>query len=260
VLTGERGGYYAAFGSLEAVARALARAFVYDGRYSAFRRRRHGRPATGVPGWRFLGFLQNHDQVGNRAGGERTSHLLGVERQKIGAALVLTAPFVPLLFAGEEWGAASPFQYFTDHADPELARAVSEGRRREFAAFGWSPEAIPDPQAEETFRRSKLRWDERSRAPHAELLDWYRRLIRLRRETPALSDGRLEEVRARWDQAGWLVIERGTVTVACNLGATTARLPRASDRPARILAASPPDARVHGAEIVLPPDGVLVFA
>ena len=117
VLTGERDGYYADFASLADLAKALQQVFVYDGRYSSFRRRRHGRPAVGLPGYSFLGYLQNHDQIGNRAKGERSSHLMSVGRLKIAAALVMTAPFIPMLFQGEEWGASSPFIYFTDHKD-----------------------------------------------------------------------------------------------------------------------------------------------
>ena len=165
VLTGERDGYYADFGSLADLAKALTGTFVYDGRYSHFRGRRHGRPTAGLTGDHFLGYLQNHDQIGNRAQGERSSHLPNSGRLKIAAALVLTSPFIPLLFQGEEWGASTPFQYFTDHDDPELGRAVREGRRVEFAGFGWAPEAIPDPQDPATFARSKLDWQERARSP-----------------------------------------------------------------------------------------------
>lgn len=149
VLTGERDGYYADFGAMADLARALRYAFVYDGRYSVFRRRRHGRPAAGLSGHRFVGYLQNHDQIGNRARGERSDHLMHPGRLKVGVALVFTAPFIPLLFQGEEWGASSPFRYFTDHQDPALGRAVSEGRRQEFAAFGWVPEEVPAPVGRE---------------------------------------------------------------------------------------------------------------
>jgi maltooligosyltrehalose trehalohydrolase len=259
VLTGERTGYYADFGSLEMLARALTRVFVYDGRHSRFRRRRHGRPATGIPGSRFIGFLQNHDQVGNRAAGERMSQLVSVARQKIGAALVLGAPFVPLLFAGEEWGATTPFQYFTDHSDPVLGQAVSAGRRREFAEFGWDPATVPDPQAEETFLRSKLRWEELQREPHAGMLAWYREMIRLRREIPALRDAQLERTHVRQNDAGWLVLERGEVTIACNFAGATARIPRRAAAPSRPLAASTEGASVNTDAIVLPPESVLVF-
>ena len=141
VISGEREGYYADFGSLAALAKSLRCVFVYDGTYSEYRGRNHGRQVVGLSGHRFVGFVQNHDQVGNRAQGERVSHEAGVGRAKIAAALVLTAPFVPMLFQGEEFGASAPFLYFTDYDDPELGRAISEGRKKEFVAFGWSPDA-----------------------------------------------------------------------------------------------------------------------
>jgi maltooligosyltrehalose trehalohydrolase len=221
VLTGERDGYYADFGSLAQLAKALSRAWVYDGCYSRHRRRRHGRPPTGLSGSRFFAYLQNHDQVGNRAVGERSSMLMGTGLLKVAAALVLCSPFVPMLFQGEEWGASTPFQYFTDHGDAELGRAVREGRRKEFAAFGWDPGDVPDPQDPATFRRSKLDWDEAAGPPHADLLAWHRHLVRLRREVPALAaaaDGHLDQVAVRFDEeARWLVMERGPVSVVCNL-------------------------------------------
>src|SRR5690606_15378632 len=148
-----------------------------------------------------------------RARGERLGHLVSEGRLRLAAALVLTAPHVPMLFMGEEWGASTPFCYFTDHVDAGLADAVREGRRAEFAAFGWDPAAIPDPQAEETFRRSVLRWDERAQGGHARILAWYRDLIALRRRTPELLDGRRDRVRVAWDEAGWIRVARGPVTV-----------------------------------------------
>jgi len=218
VLTGERSGYYSDFGSLAQLAKALEQAYVYDGCRSAHRRRHHGRPPTGLDGSAFFGFLQNHDQVGNRATGERSSALMGTGLVKIAAALVLCSPFVPMLFQGEEWAASTPFQYFTDHGDAELGRAVSEGRRREFAAFGWEPDDVPDPQDPETFHRSRLDWDEVTRSPHAEVLAWYRELLRLRREVPALAGNGFADVGVRWDEAAkWLVLERGPLSVVCNL-------------------------------------------
>lgn len=258
VLTGERNGYYADFGSVADLAKALRDVYVYDGRFSPFRRRHHGRPVGDLAGSRFLGYLQNHDQVGNRAQGERSSHLLSLGRQKVGAALVLTAPFVPLLFQGEEWGASTPFQYFTDHGDPGLARAVTEGRRREFAAFGWKPEEIPDPQDPATFLRSKLDWSERDRPPHADLLEWHRRLIRLRRATPALLDGNRAAARVTYDEAQrWLILERGPLAVACNLAAVPQRLAVGSER-ALLLASDPTVAR-DGNDVLLPPDSVAIL-
>lgn len=258
VLTGERNGYYADFGSVADLAKALRDVYVYDGRFSPFRRRHHGRPVGDLAGSRFLGYLQNHDQVGNRAQGERSSHLLSLGRQKVGAALVLTAPFVPLLFQGEEWGASTPFQYFTDHGDPSLARAVTEGRRHEFAAFGWKPEEIPDPQDPATFLRSKLDWSERDRPPHADLLEWHRRLIRLRRTTPALLDGNRAAARVTYDEAQrWLILERGPIAVACNLAAVPQRLAVGSER-ALLLASDPTVAR-DGSWVLLPPDSVAIL-
>jgi maltooligosyltrehalose trehalohydrolase len=260
VLTGERDGYYADFGSLADLAATLQRVFVYDGRHSAFRRRRHGRPAKGMLAHSFLGYLQNHDQIGNRAKGERSSHLLSVGKLKVAAALVLTAPFIPMLFQGEEWGASSPFLYFTDHEDPELGRLVTEGRRREFAAFSAHSEDVPDPQARESFERSKLVWSERNSNPHAELLDWHRRLISLRREVPALSDGRLDRIHVSFDeQAKWLVMARGAIAVACNLSERRQRAPVSTGSDARILLASEKEVQVAAGKVELPPDSVAVL-
>jgi maltooligosyltrehalose trehalohydrolase len=259
VLTGEQDGYYADFGSLADLAKALERAFVYDWRYSAFRRRRHGKAPVGLSGHRFVVCLQNHDQVGNRVRGERMGHLVGVERLKVGAALVLTAPFVPLLFQGEEWAASAQFQYFTDHEDPALGLAVSEGRRNEFAAFGWKREDIPDPQAPEAFARSKLDWSELGREPHASVLDWHRQLIRLRRELPWLRDGRLDQTRVRLEEAArWLAIDRGPVTVACNLGDRSTRVP-VDCGALSVRLASDARARLVPGGLELPPESVAIL-
>jgi maltooligosyltrehalose trehalohydrolase len=215
VLTGERNGYYQDFGTLEKLAGVFSDPFIYDGRYSEFRRRNHGRAAGDVPGQRFLAYLQNHDQIGNRARGERTSQLLSKGRLKIGAALVFTSPYIPMLFQGEEWGAKQPFQYFTQHQDERLSRSVSEGRKREFVAFGWNPGEIPDPQDPATFSRCKLAWEDQD----TEILEWHQKLIELRRSTPALSDCRRDKVETTFDEAAqWLRIQRGPVSVVVNLG------------------------------------------
>ncbi|MEO8694598.1 MAG: malto-oligosyltrehalose trehalohydrolase [Acidimicrobiales bacterium] len=180
VVTGERTGYYADFGTLEQLAVALRQSFVYDGCYSNYRQRTHGRSPLGIAPQRFLAYSQTHDQVGNRALGERMGALVSTRLLEISAAVVLLSPFVPMLFQGEEWGASSPFLYFTDHVDAALGAAVRQGRRDEFASFGWDPERIPDPQDPRSFLRSKLDWDERITLPHADLLSWYRRLVELR--------------------------------------------------------------------------------
>ncbi|MCX4749717.1 malto-oligosyltrehalose trehalohydrolase [Kitasatospora sp. NBC_01287] len=215
--TGERQGYYADFGRapLAALARTLTRGWFHDGTFSSFRGRHHGRPFPPAEGHRLLGYAQTHDQIGNRARGDR----LTAGQLALTAPLVLTSPFTPMLFMGEEWGAATPWQYFTDHTDPDLAQAVRQGRRREFTAFGWAAEEVPDPQDRATVLRSTLDWSEPRSGEHAELLRWYRRLIRLRREHPALLDPDLSTVRVDFDEAaGQLTVHRGGFRVAVNFG------------------------------------------
>lgn len=259
VLTGEKNGYYADFGKMEDLAKALHHAFVYDGKFSPCRRRRHGRPASGLGGQRFLGYLQNHDQIGNRAQGERSSQLMSFGKLKIGAALVLTSPFVPLLFQGEEWGASTPFLYFTDYHEPELASAVQEGRCREFAAFGWNPAAVPHPQAQESFERSKLDWSELPNEPHDKLLDWHQRLIRLRQTELLRSDGRLEDVKTHFDEpARWIVMERGAISVACNLANQPQCVPIPSGDHLALLASEPGVKALNGS-VTLPPESVVIL-
>ena len=260
VLTGERRGYYGDFGSLADIAWALCDGFVYAGRYSVFRGRSHGRPASGLPAHAFVGCLQNHDQIGNRAGGERSTHLMSRARLMIGAALVLTAPFIPMLFQGEEWGASSPFLYFTAHEDPALAERVRSGRQQEFANFEWGAD-VPDPQALSTFQRSKLDWSEMADAARAELLAWHRALIRLRQRTPALTDGRFDAVRVRADEvARWLVVERGPVQVISNLASHRQRVPVVSPGHPDIELTSSPNLTLGDGWIELPADAVAVLA
>jgi maltooligosyltrehalose trehalohydrolase len=258
LLTGETAGYYADFGRFEHLAGALQRVYVYDGRYSEYRRRTHGRPVGDIPATRFVFASQNHDQVGNRAVGERLVHLAGHERAKIAAAVLIMAPGVPLLFQGEEWAASTPFQYFTAHEDPDLGRAVSEGRRREFAAFGWDPAGVPDPQDPATFERSRLDWDEIAREPHADMLSWYRDLIALRRASPGLRDGDLTKVQIAYDDdAGWLRMSRGLLTLILNLGSQACTVEIVA--PSSIRLASHRDIEAAGASAVLPPDSVVIL-
>ena len=256
VLTGERQGYYSDFGLIGQLAKAYEDGFVYDGTFSEYRQRSQGRPADGLAGSAFVCCLQNHDQVGNRALGERTSHLLGTDLLKVGAALLLLSPFVPMLFQGEEWGASAPFLYFTDHKDPELAKAVSEGRRREHP-MGEGQE-VPDPQALETFTRSKLDWDELKREPHRSVLDWHRRLLALRRHEADLSNCDRWAVVTRYDEGSrWLVVRRGHFSIAANLAAERQALPLGG--PGSSIALSSQDAAgLDGSKVWLPPRSVAV--
>jgi maltooligosyltrehalose trehalohydrolase len=185
VLTGERAGYYQDFGRVEQLATAVRDGFVYAGQRSAFRRRRHGNSARGRPASQFIVYAQNHDQVGNRALGDRLTTLVPFDALKVAAAAVLLGPNVPLLFMGEEYGERAPFLYFTDHGDPALVEAVRRGRRAEFEAFGW-PGEVPDPQDLRTFERSRLAWPRPVSGEQHALLQWYRRLIELRKTVPAL--------------------------------------------------------------------------
>ncbi len=183
LVTGERDGYYRDFGSLHHLAKAFKEGFVYSGQYSRFRRRRHGNSSSGRASQQFIVFSQNHDQVGNRAHGDRLSATASPEQLKLAAAVVLLSPFIPLLFMGEECGEKTPFCYFVDHADKELIEAVRKGRRDEFARFGWEKEP-PDPQAEETFLASRIRIEEESKT-RGSLLEFYRSLIALRKDIRA---------------------------------------------------------------------------
>jgi maltooligosyltrehalose trehalohydrolase len=259
LLTGERTGYYADFGTMAHLARALNDAYVYAGMPSPHRGRRHGRPALDLPGWRFVVAAQNHDQIGNRARGERLTHLVSTGRLKIAAALLLTAPFVPMLFQGEEWGASSPFLYFTAHEDEALAAQISEGRRREFAAFDWDPSTIPDPQAEETWQQSRLQWEEISRDNHRELLEWHRALLTLRAAHPTLRDGCPRDVGTTFDDdRGHFVVTRGSIVVACNLGDAPAQIHLASG--GHIALASESTIEIRDDDVLqLPPESVAII-
>ena len=218
--TGETDGYYADFRGLTDVATALRDGYVYHGQHSSHRDRRHGRPPTGVAAHQLVVCAQNHDQIGNRAQGERLSMMLGVPQLKAIAALTLLSPFVPLLFQGEEWGASTPFLYFTDHENEELGRLVAEGRSREFSSFRW-PGAVPNPQELATFSRSKLDWAELSAAPHAELYEWHRQLIHLRRAKKRVRSKAAVQFDA---EAGWLKFVHGGLLCVFNFAPTAQRV------------------------------------
>jgi maltooligosyltrehalose trehalohydrolase len=209
LLTGERRGYYADFGSLEQLAKAYTDGFVYDGRYSPFRGRPHGSPTRDLPAERFVVCAQNHDQVGNRAQGERLSSLVHFNALKLAVSAVVLSPCVPLLFMGEEYGERAPFLFFTDFGDPALGAAVSRGRREEFAAFGWTG-GLPDPQDPSTFARSKLTWTLQTHQPHCWLREFYRTLLALRRQYPVLGAGGKRRLEAlALDQRTLILSRRG---------------------------------------------------
>ncbi|MGW7682206.1 malto-oligosyltrehalose trehalohydrolase [Kribbella sp. NPDC054772] len=259
LLTGERFGYYVDFGDPAVFAKTLTRVFLHDGTYSTFRGKDWGRPVDPRKhrGGEFLAYTSNHDQIGNRALGDRPALTPG--QLAIGAALVLTSPYTPMLFMGEEWGASTPWRFFTDFDEPALADAVRTGRRREFAEFGWDADEIPDPQDPETWRSSVLDWSELDDAPHHELLGWYRHLLTFRARMPELRDDRLESVGISYDPAGrWLVVARGSLRVVANLAAEPAVVPVAEDPEYLVMAFGTAEVTVDG--VRLPGHGVAIVS
>ncbi len=243
LLTGDTDGYYAEFGSVADLAKAYHRPFVHDGQYSAFRKRRFGAPATDRPPHQFVVFDQDHDQVGNRAFGDR----LPAQARPLAAFCTLLSPFVPMLFMGEEYGEPAPFQFFSDHIDEEIATATREGRRREFAAFAqFAGEEVPDPQDPATFERSKL-----TRERDTELQELYATLLRVRTALPP------EEVETVHDEdARWLTVDRGPYRLCCNFADAAQELPVAGHR--EIVVAAGDAALSDGALTVGPRSGALV--
>jgi maltooligosyltrehalose trehalohydrolase len=265
VLTDERDGYYSDFGALQQLADALRHGFAYRGQYSRHRKHSYGRDPVGLSGRHFHVFCQNHDQIGNRALGDRLGQRVNAGKQRIAAALTLLSPYVALLFMGEEWSASTPFQYFTDHSEPELADAVRQGRRREFASFGWDPERIPDPQAPNTFLASKLDWNELSLPEHQSSLSFYRALAELRTQEPSLQSDSRDEVRIEHDEAArWLSMQRGDITVIANFASDLRHLDRTRvslvDTSLKPLLVSDERMQVTQSELVLPPHSVSVLA
>jgi maltooligosyltrehalose trehalohydrolase len=256
-LTGETDGYYRDFGAEGALSTTLRQAFFHAGTWSSFRQRTHGRPVdtSRVSGHRFVTYLQNHDQIGNRAQGDRMTATVSTDRVLCGAAIVLCSPYTPMLFMGDEWAASSPWQFFASFADPDLAEAVRTGRRKEFAEHGWGESEVPDPMDVTTVVRSTLPWAELADPAHRAVYDTYRELIRLRRTYPELADPRLDRFTVD-SEDGWLVLHRGTLRVVVNLGKTTAEIP--ADRPvAEVLMGAP---EIDGATITLAPDTFAILS
>ncbi|CAA9377692.1 MAG: GH13_10 / GH13 / GH13_9 / GH13_11 / GH13_36 [uncultured Nocardioides sp.] len=250
-LSGETAGYYADFEPLEALAKVCTKGFFHDGTYSSFRERDHGRPVDTehMPTWRLVVCNQNHDQIGNRARGDRLTEHLDDDQLACAALLTLAGPFTPMLFMGEEWAASSPFQFFTSHPEPELGRATAEGRIEEFEKMGWDPAVVPDPQDPATYQRSKLDWDEISTGRHAVLLDCYRRLAELRRTVPALTDPDFGSVSCTVEGRVF-TMERGDVLLVVNAGDSAATAP-VGER--EVLFETPTGVSVEDGTIALPP-------
>ena len=191
-------GYYSDFTGIDDLAKGYRDGYVYTGQFSEQRHRKFGVEASN-PGNQFIVFSQNHDQVGNRMLGERTSALVSLEMQKLMAGAVMVSPFLPMQFMGEEWAAGSPFQYFVSHSDKELIKAVQKGRSDEFKEFHAEGEA-PDPQAEETFNRSKLNWEELQKEPHRTMFCYYKALIHLRKNNAVLNNNDREKIRLEYNE------------------------------------------------------------
>ncbi|SDD05837.1 maltooligosyl trehalose hydrolase [Sanguibacter gelidistatuariae] len=266
LLTGERQGYYADFGSPAVLARALTDVFVHDGGWSTFRGRPWGRPVPDeMDGHRFVVFSCDHDQVGNRALGDRPGSREGgrdLDLVAISAALVLTSACTPMLFMGEEWGASTPWLYFTDFPDPDLARTVTRGRREEFAGHGWDTGTVPDPQDRGTFERSVLNWSEPQDPRRAALVSWHRRLIELRRTVPDLASGDRSAVHVEALPApgeGLLLVGRGSVTVAVNLSPTPRHMALTSGGRSGVgVLAAWGQVKLAGSTLIVPGRGVAV--
>jgi maltooligosyltrehalose trehalohydrolase len=253
-------GYYSDFGEFECLAKSLKDMYVYDGVYSEYRKRHHGRPVDSLSAHHFIGFIQNHDQVGNRATGDRLEHIIGVPRTKIALGIVMTAPFIPMLFQGEEFAASTPFLYFADHEDPEMARLVAEGRKKEFAAFGWDEEQIPNPEEMSTFTNSRLNWAEVKEPKHLDMLEWTTRLIHIRRNSISLNDGDRGHLKVTFsEEEKWLRMDRNLVSVFANLG-TEPREFRVGPEYELLLTSIAESIRVEDGLVTVPPDGFAIVS
>ncbi|WP_139979346.1 malto-oligosyltrehalose trehalohydrolase [Nocardioides litoris] len=270
-LTGETTGYYADFEPLSALAKVVEKGFFHDGTYSSFRGRDHGAPVdtATMPTWRLVVCSQNHDQIGNRAVGDRLTEHLDEDQLACAALLVLTGPFTPMLFQGEEWGARTPFQFFTSHPEPELGEATAKGRIEEFAQMGWDPDVVPDPQDPATFERSKLDWSETTTERGERLLGVYRDLARLRREHEELTDPSFGATTCWYDEDARLFsMRRGRLEVVINLGDSEGTVPLQASgatgatgaSPATLLFTTPSGAEVVDGGVRLPAHAGAVVA
>lgn len=242
-------GYYDDFGAFESLAKAMKDIFVFEGQFSKYRNHSHGRPIENLSAHHFINFLQNHDQVGNRAFGDRIHETIGLDKTKIGLGLILTAPMVPMLFMGEEYAASTPFLYFADHEDPEMAKLVAAGRKKEFASFGFDSEEIPNPEDPESFAKSKLNWDEINEGLHADMLNWVKTLIAIRRTSSCLNDGDRGHLKVSYsEEHRWLRTDRRKTSIFANFGDNESIFPVTDEH--RVLAESKPTRRTEGHVIV----------
>jgi maltooligosyltrehalose trehalohydrolase len=251
-LTRETSGYYADFEPLSALAKVCEKGFFHDGTWSSFRGRDHGVPVdtAHLPTWRLVVCSQDHDQIGNRARGDRLTEHLDDDQLACAALLTLCGPFTPMLFMGEEWAASTPFQFFTSHPEPDLGRITAEGRLAEFERMGWDAADVPDPQDPATFERSMLDWDERSEGRHARLLAVYRQLASLRRLLPELTDPAFSSLAATADEGTRVfTLERRALLIAVNFGDRPVELRAAGE----LLFTTPTAATLHGPVLSLPP-------
>lgn len=258
-LTGETTGYYADFAPLSALVKVATRGFFHDGTWSSFRGVVHGAPIDPrIPTSRLVTFSQDHDQIGNRAVGDRLSQTLDERGLAIAAVMTVLTPFTPMLFMGEEWAASTPWQFFTSHPEPELGRATAQGRIAEFARMGWDESAVPDPQDRETFRRSRLDWDEVGEGRHSRMLRLYRELIALRATLADLTDpsfGRLEATAD--EQERWFRLTRGGVEILVNFSDAARALPVPVDHVVLLATDSAPTS--HAGVIRLPARSAVVI-
>jgi maltooligosyltrehalose trehalohydrolase len=257
-LTGETSGYYADFAPLSALAKVCERGFFHDGTYSSFRGRDHGFPidTATMPAWRLVVCNQNHDQIGNRAEGDRLTARLDDDQLACAALLTMAGPFTPMLFQGEEWAATAPFQFFTSHPEPELGKVTAEGRIKEFEKMGWDPAVVPDPQDPATFERSRLDWSELEDFRHSRMLETYQRLAELRRTIPELTDPLLASVAATADDETRVFrLRRGSVEIVVNFGDETQDV----ETPAELLFTTSDELGTTPTGLTLPPHaGVLL--
>ncbi|MCU1425294.1 MAG: Malto-oligosyltrehalose trehalohydrolase, partial [Microbacteriaceae bacterium] len=247
------------FAKLDALAKVMTKGFFHDGTWSSFRGDLHGTPidTERMPSWRLVVANQNHDQIGNRAIGDRLGAQLDFGQLAIAAVLTLAGPFTPMLFMGEEWGASTPWQFFTSHPEPELGKATAEGRIAEFEAMGWDPDTVPDPQDPQTFERSKLDWNEVADGDHARLVALYRELIALRRSVPALTDPSFEHLRAAFDDdARWFRLERDDLSIIANFGTDDLELPV---RAGTVILATDAAAAVTADSLALPSHSAVIL-